>query len=249
MKLEHIGTVTSLLLLDRYQNIMICPDKDAKSFTVHIHMKLLQNYELYHYLQRIASTILKHYENSWMNGSSLFKQNYLSPNVFWHGRETNPNNMGPWFDDGFGGDHQHLWTVILSEYVINIDWCMKYATRPLFTNVFSYQKTIVSGWIVVFNTRSHQKNKVKIMEFYELENANGSIAVQYEETIDIIARIGYPIAISNNQATIARRNGFKGAEHPDSYIFTKNAQQRTNLAILRKYKLVWHKSDILHSKF
>ena len=238
---------------NKYNNIVICKERESSSFTVNIYKisekRLLTQQQIESlYFPLIETAILNHFKQSF--DASLYLQDYYSPNVFWHGRNKYPNKIGPWFDDGDDGDSQHLWTVVLTKFVQNIYWCLLYAIRNLrndgpFFNLS--HDTPESGFIVVFQTTSNTTNNVEIAEWYELIEEDGKFYEKYEATDKIIARVGYPLPTAKRQMRIARSNGFKG-EHSDSYIFNKKAQNVTALAILCKYRLVWHNLRLLSGK-
>ena len=243
-----IGGVYGTSSCKQYNQIRICSQDQLQTFDVNIygvsdkHLLNLEEFRLL-YFPQVTSAILHHFRQ--LFHGSLLLQDYRSPNIFWHGRDTEPNDKGPWFDDG-DGDHRHLWTVILTKFVQNIDWCISYASRNLRYKHRLDGAKHVSGWIIVFKTQPGTTN-VKIVDTNELSvlnEENGMFDEKYEETNDILGRIGYPLPLSKQQMKIAKSNGFIG-EHPDSYILNKNAQRFNNLTILAKYRLVWHRSRLM----
>ena len=139
---------------------------DDQVYTVRIHCSNIEslNQELYNeHLDSAALAILDYHKSTLTNGDSML-QNYESPQEFWHGRESEPSDIGPWFDDGFG-DYFHLWTVIVSKYVQSIEWCLKYSSgffgpiNPILQSLklkridFDLVSQISAGWIVVFETQ------------------------------------------------------------------------------------------------
>eukprot|EP00483_Globobulimina_turgida_P010308 UN10328 len=98
----------------QYTNVKICQES-YNEFNVAIHpidsspslfnFFIKETYELY--LHTAASAIMYHYNETLPDGESWIN-NYLNPHVFWHGRISDVNQIGPWFDDGIYGDKQHL---------------------------------------------------------------------------------------------------------------------------------------------
>ena len=234
---------------------------DDQVYTVRIHCSNIEslNQELYNeHLDSAALAILDYHKSTLTNGDSML-QNYESPQEFWHGRESEPSDIGPWFDDGFG-DYFHLWTVIVSKYVQSIEWCLKYSSgffgpiNPILQSLklkridFDLVSQISAGWIVVFETQRDTTSAVKILDAKHFISGSTPFAGEYEETEDIIARIFWPMGVSRKQAIIAFQNAFAGEEHPDSYVFTKAAQKKFNLSIQRKYKIIWCKAITAVSK-
>lgn len=242
-----------------YGNITITEENQSETFKVRIDVfpnvqpMYSDTFEV-RYLRFVASAILNHFKISYgysnNNASdSMYLQDYQSPNVFWHGRDSalpSADGRGPWFDDGDGGDDSKLWTVILSEFVQSIDWCLRYSTRTLFDyHIAKYRIPFgvhTSGWIIVFETDPHcRANQItKIVPWNELDAGKMRFNPIYQRFGGIIGRTWYPVDIARRQAVVAESNGFKGDEHPDSYILTKEAQINCNLKVLRKYRITWH---------
>ena len=159
-----------------------------------------------------TTNIVQHWQSTLPNGIEPV-YNYLHPQIFFHGRSSNPylqlREKGLWMDDGY----QSLWTVALTNKMYALKWVYDVSIQSIADGI---------GYVVVyrFKNRDHQRCKIKQMRMdnskWWSENAN-YIKARYDfYFFDICETFKYP----------------------DAYVFTQTAQQ-TNcpLEIARVYRI------------
>ena len=159
-----------------------------------------------------SSMIVKHWQSTLPEGIQPV-YNYRDPQIFFHGRKSNPYNQfkrkGYWMDDY----RQQLWTVALTNKMYAIKWVFTESTQSIAYGI---------GYVVVYKFK-HEHHKQCIIRKLNWNDPEWSRQTNY-----IKARYKF-----YHVDTIC-----EASKYPDAYVFSRTAQKgNCPLQIARVYRI------------
>ena len=137
---------------------------------------------------------------------------YLAPKIFFHGRKTDPYLS--FMQAGYFADdgRSSLWTVAITYYSRDIRWCEQPWNR----------------FVVVFKLRQDKGDKDELLITNQIKT---DVPLKFLFATQILGRVGYQYQNAQGDQDIT---------HPDSYVFTRDAQLFGNapIEISRVYRLL-----------